>query len=54
MLRAAEHAAKPDHSIWRSINKTVAFDETKVCYNASSWMDFPMLDDSILMALLDR
>jgi len=54
MLRAAEHAAKPDHSIWRFVNKTVASDEIKVCYNAPSWINFPMLDDSILMAFLDR
>jgi hypothetical protein len=54
MLRAAEHAAKPDHSIWRSVNKTVVFDKTKVYYNVSSWVDFAMLDDSMLMALLDR
>ena len=26
----------------------------KVCYNAPSWINFPMLDDSILMAFLDR
>lgn len=54
MLRAAEHAAKPDHSIWRSINMTLAFDETQVCHNALSWIDYPMLHERMLVALLDR